>query len=115
MRTKGKDFFNLTAYDANQGISINNLFSQEDGPTNKCPKAVILQGNSGSGKSFIAQKIILDWAKGDLFAGIFDVVFHLKCSELNGISEKLSLMELLNCSEEMTQILKDKGKSFFPC
>ncbi|XP_053083381.1 uncharacterized protein LOC113533584 isoform X2 [Pangasianodon hypophthalmus] len=110
MRSKGNDFFNLRTYDVNQSIGTDNLFSQEDGPNNECPKAVILQGNSGNGKSFMAQKIILDWAKGDLFAGIFDVVFHLRCSELNGISGDISLVELLNCSEEMTQILNDKEK-----
>lgn len=110
MCSKGKDFFNLRTYDTNQSTGIDDLFSQEDGPNNECPKAVILQGNSGNGKSFMAQKIILDWAKGDLFAGIFDVVFHLRCSELNAISGDISLVELLNCSEEMTQILKDKEK-----
>ncbi|XP_046732033.1 uncharacterized protein LOC124402812 isoform X2 [Silurus meridionalis] len=110
MRTKGNKLFNLNTYDANQSISIDNLFREEDGPAKKCPKAVILQGNSGNGKSFIAQKIILDWAEGDLFAGIFDVVFHLRCSELNGISGDIRLVELLNCSEEMNQIFKDKDK-----
>lgn len=108
MRSKGNDFFNLRPYDTK--IGIDNLFSQAHGSTNACPKAIILQGNSGNGKSFIAQKIILDWAKGDLFAGIFDAVFHLQCSELNCISGDISLVELLNCSEDMTQILKDKEK-----
>ncbi|XP_053343178.1 NACHT, LRR and PYD domains-containing protein 1 homolog [Clarias gariepinus] len=110
MRSIGNDFFNLKTYDINQSISASNLFSQEHGPNNNCPKAVILQGNSGSGKSVVIQKIMLDWAKGNLFEGIFDVVFHLRCAELNGISEKTSLVELLNWGEEMTPILKDKQK-----
>uniref|UniRef100_A0A671MJZ7 NACHT domain-containing protein n=1 Tax=Sinocyclocheilus anshuiensis TaxID=1608454 RepID=A0A671MJZ7_9TELE len=71
---------------------------------------VILQGDSGSGKSVTAQKIVLDWASGELYAGFFDVVFHLRCKELNGLSGEMSLLDLLDCSltpNEIGQILKD--------
>ncbi|KAL7851029.1 hypothetical protein AOLI_G00213850 [Acnodon oligacanthus] len=106
IRSKGKDFHHARTYHIDHHITVDKLFSQEDSPNGVPPKAVILQGNSGSGKSFTAQKILYDWANGNLFAGIFDVVFHLRCSELNDIAEDISLVELLNCSEEMAQILK---------
>ncbi|KAL7851030.1 hypothetical protein AOLI_G00213860 [Acnodon oligacanthus] len=106
IRSKGEDFHHARTYHIDHHITVDKLFSQEDSPNGVPPKAVILQGNSGSGKSFTAQKILYDWANGNLFAGIFDVVFHLRCSELNDIAEDISLVELLNCSEEMAQILK---------
>ncbi|XP_036417451.1 NACHT, LRR and PYD domains-containing protein 1 homolog [Colossoma macropomum] len=104
--SKGEDFHHARTHHTDHHITVDKLFSQEDSPNSMRPKAVILQGNSGSGKSFTAQKILYDWANGNLFAGIFDVVFHLRCSELNDIAGDISLVELLNCSEEMAQILK---------
>lgn len=67
---------------------------------------IILQGNSGSGKSFIAQKIMLDWAseKNDLKE--FDLTFYLRYEEVKCISEEMNLIELLslNCSLSSHQI-----------
>ncbi|XP_065118189.1 NACHT, LRR and PYD domains-containing protein 1 homolog [Paramisgurnus dabryanus] len=59
--------------------------------------SVILQGNSGSGKSFIAQKIMLDWASGKLYLN-FQLVFYLKYEELKFISKEMNLFELLSWS-----------------
>ncbi|KAL6468199.1 hypothetical protein MHYP_G00238760 [Metynnis hypsauchen] len=106
IRSKGEDFHHARTYHTDHHITVDKLFSQEDSPNSMRPKAVILQGNSGSGKSFTAQKILYEWANGNLFAGIFDIVFHLRCSELNDIAEDISLVELLNCSEEIAQIFK---------
>ncbi|XP_036417461.1 uncharacterized protein LOC118801314 [Colossoma macropomum] len=106
IRSRGEDFHHARTHHTDHHITVDKLFSQEDSPNSVRPKAVILQGNSGSGKSLTAQKILYDWAIGNLFAGIFDIVFHLRCSELNDIVEDISLVELLNCSEEMAQILK---------
>uniref|UniRef100_A0A671NDT6 NACHT domain-containing protein n=1 Tax=Sinocyclocheilus anshuiensis TaxID=1608454 RepID=A0A671NDT6_9TELE len=44
------------------------------------PSAIILQGNSGNGKTLTVQKIMLDWASGDLYKEQFDIVFHLNLS-----------------------------------
>ncbi|XP_057191004.1 NACHT, LRR and PYD domains-containing protein 1 homolog isoform X2 [Triplophysa rosa] len=73
-----------------------------------CPGAVILQGNSGKGKSVTAQKIMLDWASGSLSRENYDCVFHLKCKELNQISEEQSLVEILSINSNLTpdQILQ---------
>ncbi|KAK2900609.1 hypothetical protein Q8A67_008724 [Cirrhinus molitorella] len=75
------------------------------------PRSVILQGNSGIGKSFTAQKIMLDWASGNLCREEFDCLFHLKCKELNLISGEQSLAELLShnsnlTSDQISQILQ---------
>uniref|UniRef100_A0A8C2CWF0 NACHT domain-containing protein n=1 Tax=Cyprinus carpio TaxID=7962 RepID=A0A8C2CWF0_CYPCA len=69
-------------------------------------KTVILSGDSGRGKSFTLQKIMLDWASGELYSEKFDVVFLLKSEELKCISEEMSLFELLSwsCSLTLDQI-----------
>uniref|UniRef100_A0A8C1KCB1 Uncharacterized protein n=1 Tax=Cyprinus carpio TaxID=7962 RepID=A0A8C1KCB1_CYPCA len=90
----------LLSKDKNQSIRIDQLFSPDcDGNT---PKTVILSGDSGRGKSFILQKIMLDWASGELYFENFDVVFLLKCEELECISEEMNLNELLNWSSSLT-------------
>uniref|UniRef100_A0A673N3C0 NACHT domain-containing protein n=1 Tax=Sinocyclocheilus rhinocerous TaxID=307959 RepID=A0A673N3C0_9TELE len=75
------------------------------------PKTVILSGDSGRGKSFMLQKIMLDWASGELYSENFDVVFLLKCEELKCISEEMNLFELLSwscnlTSDQISQILE---------
>lgn len=90
----------LLSNDRNHSIRIDQLFSPDsDGNT---PKTVILSGDSGRGKSFTLQKIMLDWASGELFSENFDVVFLLKCEELKYISDVKSLIELLSCSGSLT-------------
>ncbi|XP_026135533.1 uncharacterized protein LOC113113517 [Carassius auratus] len=111
MCSRGERFFSTRETNQrNQNIRLDQLFGPENGSKMVTGKAVILQGDSGSGKSITAQKIILDWASGELYAGLFDVVFHLRCKVLNGLSGEVSLLDLLNCSlapEEIGQILKD--------
>jgi len=99
----------LLSNDKNSSVSIDQLFSpNSDGNT---PKTVILSGDSGRGKSFLLQKIMLDWASGELYSKIFDVIFILNCEELKFISEEMSLNELLSwsCSlksDQISQILE---------
>ncbi|XP_041928562.1 uncharacterized protein LOC121693301 isoform X1 [Alosa sapidissima] len=80
--------------------SVDQLFS----PSSKggeAPRAVILQGHSGYGKSFTAQKIIYDWASGRMYQDSFDLVFHLKGKELNNMKEHLCLVDLLLQHDEI--------------
>ncbi|XP_058620053.1 NACHT, LRR and PYD domains-containing protein 1 homolog isoform X2 [Onychostoma macrolepis] len=94
----------LLSNDKNQSIRIDQLFSPDcDGNT---PKTVILSGDSGRGKSLTLQKIMLDWASGELYSKNFDVMFLFKCEELKCISEHMSLFELLSwsCSLTLDQI-----------
>ncbi|XP_042561117.1 NACHT, LRR and PYD domains-containing protein 1 homolog [Clupea harengus] len=97
------------ASEAYSRISVDQLFKPDDG--GDVPKAVILQGNSGHGKSITAQKIMYDWASGKVFKDLFHLVLHLKCKELNEISEACSLVDLLSyCpsfTSETAEVLKD--------
>ncbi|XDV27977.1 hypothetical protein PO909_031411 [Leuciscus waleckii] len=99
----------LLSNDKNHSVRIDQLFSPDsDGNT---PKTVILSGDSGRGKSFTLQKIMLDWASGELYSENFDVVFRLKSDELKCISEEMSLIELLSwscslTSDQISQILE---------
>ncbi|XP_048020095.1 NACHT, LRR and PYD domains-containing protein 1 homolog isoform X2 [Megalobrama amblycephala] len=95
-----KTLSQLLSNDKNLSIRIDQLFSPDsDGNT---PKTVILSGDSGRGKSFTLQKIMLDWASGELYSENFDVVFLLKCEELKCISDVKSLIDLLSCSSSLT-------------
>ncbi|XP_051769155.1 NACHT, LRR and PYD domains-containing protein 1 homolog isoform X2 [Ctenopharyngodon idella] len=90
-------------------VHLNSLFDPDSRRIN--PRAVILQGNSGNGKSFTVQKIMMDWASDDLYKGRFNIVFHLKCKEINRLSGKKSLVEILSysCSlksDQISQILQ---------
>ncbi|XP_031419950.1 NACHT, LRR and PYD domains-containing protein 1 homolog [Clupea harengus] len=91
-------------------ITVDQLFKPDDG--GDVPKAVILQGHSGHGKSFTAQKIMYDWSSGKVFKN-HHLVFHLKCKELNEISEAHSLVDLLSYSPSFTsetaEVLKDSN------
>ncbi|XP_067308705.1 NACHT, LRR and PYD domains-containing protein 1 homolog [Pseudorasbora parva] len=66
------------------------------------PVNIILRGDSSSGKSFIAQKIMLDWASERFSSRPFIVVFYLRCEELMCISEEMNLIELLSSSCSLT-------------
>uniref|UniRef100_A0A671TBQ0 NACHT domain-containing protein n=1 Tax=Sinocyclocheilus anshuiensis TaxID=1608454 RepID=A0A671TBQ0_9TELE len=90
-----------------QNISVEELFNKSDIHL-YYPATVILQGNSGSGKSFISQKIILDWASGKHYLRHFNLAFYLRCEELKCISEEMNLIELLswNCGLTLDQISK---------
>ncbi len=111
MRSRGERFFNTReSNQRNQKIRLDQLFGPENGFKKVTQKAVILQGDSGSGKSVTVQKIVLDWASGELYPTLFDVVFHLRCKELNALSDEMSLVDLLDCSltpDEIGQILRD--------
>uniref|UniRef100_A0A672QZS4 NACHT domain-containing protein n=1 Tax=Sinocyclocheilus grahami TaxID=75366 RepID=A0A672QZS4_SINGR len=76
-------------------------------------RKLILSGDSGRGKSFMLQKIMLDWASGELYSENFDVVFLLKCEELKCIFEELNLFGLLSwscnlISDQISHILELK-------
>ncbi|RXN27211.1 LRR and PYD domains-containing 3-like protein [Labeo rohita] len=106
--TGSKPLSQLLSNDKNHSIKIDQLFSP-DGDGNKST-TVILSGDSGKGKSFMLQKIMLDWAFGKLYYKNFDVIFLLKCEELKCISEEMSLIELLSwscslTSDQISQIL----------
>ncbi|XDV27910.1 hypothetical protein PO909_031355 [Leuciscus waleckii] len=99
----------LRSRSSDDSVHLNSLFDRDSRGIS--PSAVILQGNSGNGKSFTVQKIMMDWASGDLYKERFDIVFHLKCKEINRISGKKSLVEILSyscslTSDQISQVLQ---------
>ncbi|XP_030629222.1 NACHT, LRR and PYD domains-containing protein 3-like [Chanos chanos] len=100
IRSRGEKFFSARDSEKYINITVEQFFSPDD--HGLIPKAVVLQGNSGNGKSFTAQKIMLDWASGTVYAENFNFIFHLKCKEINQISEVKSLVELLRYSQSLT-------------
>ncbi|XP_074076160.1 NACHT, LRR and PYD domains-containing protein 12-like [Macrotis lagotis] len=59
------------------------------------PHTVVLQGAAGIGKSILAQKVMLDWADGQLYSGRFDYLFYLNCREMSQARER-SLEDLIS-------------------
>ncbi|XP_056098390.1 NACHT, LRR and PYD domains-containing protein 1 homolog isoform X2 [Rhinichthys klamathensis goyatoka] len=110
IRSSGESFQQvLSSRSSGDSVHLNSLFDPDDHGIS--PSSVILQGNSGNGKSFTVQKIMMDWASGVLYKGRFDIVFHLKCKEINRIPGEKSLVEILSCScsltsHEISQILQ---------
>ncbi|KAG1926319.1 NACHT, LRR and PYD domains-containing protein 1 homolog [Pimephales promelas] len=110
IRSSGEHFQQVLGSRSSGGsLHLNSLFDPDDHGIS--PSSVILQGNSGNGKSFTVQKIMMDWASGDLYKERFDIVFHLKCKEINRIPGEKSLVEILSCScsltsPEISQILQ---------
>ncbi|XP_031418812.1 NACHT, LRR and PYD domains-containing protein 1 homolog [Clupea harengus] len=91
--------------EAYQRISVDQFFSPMG--NGEIPRAVLLQGHSGMGKTFTAQKIMHDWMSGTLFASTFDAVFHLKCKELNLCTQEKSLMELLKLESSFQPAMEE--------
>ncbi|XP_030629367.1 NACHT, LRR and PYD domains-containing protein 3-like [Chanos chanos] len=98
--SKGKKLFSKKESEKHSIIGLEEFFNPDDHGV--VPKAVILQGSSGHGKSLTAQRIMLDWASGKLYTDNFDFIFHLKCKEINQISWEKSLVELLRYSQSLT-------------
>lgn len=59
-------------------------------------KNVILNGPEGSGKTTALEKLVVDWAKGEVLQN-FSYVFHFRFGELNCLYETLSLETLMLC------------------
>ncbi|XP_042559668.1 NACHT, LRR and PYD domains-containing protein 1 homolog isoform X2 [Clupea harengus] len=97
LRKKGKELYQVFTRASKDYLctSLEQLFSPHS--EGKVPKAVILQGHSGYGKSFTAKKIMYDWASDKMYTDSFDFVFHLKVKELNGVKDELCLVDLLLC------------------
>ncbi|XP_067219242.1 NACHT, LRR and PYD domains-containing protein 1 homolog [Chanodichthys erythropterus] len=99
--SRGESFHEvLSSRSSENSVHLNSLFDPDGHGIS--PRAVILQGNSGNGKTFTVQKIMMDWASGDLYKERFDIVFHLKCKEINRIPDKNSLAKILSYSCSLT-------------
>ncbi|XP_073785484.1 NACHT, LRR and PYD domains-containing protein 1 homolog isoform X2 [Danio rerio] len=90
-----------------ENISVDKLFQSNVLMT------VVLHGDSGSGKSFIAQKMLLDWASKAASSIDFSVVFYLRCEELMFI-EQMNLSKLLSSNCSLTPVQISKMLQHFP-
>ncbi|KAL1280826.1 hypothetical protein QQF64_015426 [Cirrhinus molitorella] len=108
--SRGENFQQvLSSRSSDESSHLKTLFNPDSHGIS--PSSIILQGNSGNGKSFTVQKIMMDWASDKLYKERFDIVFHLKCKEINRISGKKSVVEILSyscslTSDEISQILQ---------
>ncbi|EMP40080.1 NACHT, LRR and PYD domains-containing protein 3 [Chelonia mydas] len=97
-------------------ITVGDLFdSDEDGQS---PHIVVLQGVAGIGKTLTAQKIMLDWANGELYQSRFDYVFYINCRDINFFKEQRSVEDLIlkNCPDQNApakEILMNPEKLLF--
>ncbi|XP_063076131.1 NACHT, LRR and PYD domains-containing protein 1 homolog [Engraulis encrasicolus] len=109
IRFGGPGYFGAISSE-HESTTVEQFFEPND--RGRIPQAVILQGNSGHGKSFTAQKILLDWASGKLYQDKFQLVSHLSCKELNLIyKEQRSVVDLLSCSQTFNPLVLKKLKN----
>ncbi|XP_078528059.1 NACHT, LRR and PYD domains-containing protein 3-like [Lissotriton helveticus] len=74
-------------------IHLDALFdSMEDGHR---PRTIVLQGPAGIGKTITAQKLMLDWALGEIYQGLFDYMFYLSCREINQVTNNKSVFDVI--------------------
>ncbi|XP_044524359.1 NACHT, LRR and PYD domains-containing protein 14-like [Gracilinanus agilis] len=67
---------------------------QPDERTKRRPNTVILQGAVGIGKTVLARKLVLDWARGRPRQDAFRYVFYFNAGDLDGPADR-SLAELV--------------------
>ena len=87
-----EDFYEETTkseYEHLSTVYLDALKPGESSPT------VILHGPEGIGKTTFLRKVMLEWAKGNLWRDRFSFVFFLTGREMNGVTD-MSLVELLS-------------------
>ncbi|XP_029561659.1 NACHT, LRR and PYD domains-containing protein 3 [Salmo trutta] len=107
IRSRGQNFYLLMDQrdsETYKSTKVERLFDPDE--HGDIQRTVILQGHSGTGKSFTTQKIMSDWACERLYEDRFDFVFHLRCKELNQATGRKSLMDLLNYNQSSSSMIK---------
>ncbi|XP_030065210.1 NACHT, LRR and PYD domains-containing protein 3 isoform X2 [Microcaecilia unicolor] len=95
-----KDLEDLNQREKLEYISIGTDRFFEPNEHGLIPSTVVLQGPSSIGKTITLQKIMLDWASGNIYEK-FDYIFYLNCKEMKLIQTETSLANLLlsNCQD----------------
>ncbi|CAB1326710.1 unnamed protein product, partial [Coregonus sp. 'balchen'] len=107
IRSRGQNFYQVMGQrdsKAYKSTKVERLFDPDE--HGDIQRTVILQGHSGTGKSFTTQKIMSDWARERLYQDRLDFVFHLRCKELNQATGNKSVMDLLNYDQSLSSMIK---------
>ncbi|XP_009474844.1 PREDICTED: NACHT, LRR and PYD domains-containing protein 3-like, partial [Nipponia nippon] len=78
--------------DAHPAVTIETLFQPDE--RGQMPQIVVLVGSAGIGKTVTARKIMLDWARGAIYAQ-FDYAFYINCREIN-LSQQADMLSLVD-------------------
>ncbi|KAM5141644.1 NACHT, LRR and PYD domains-containing protein 3-like [Mantella aurantiaca] len=86
---------------------IQDLFVPDD--AGFAPMTVVLVGPHGIGKTLTSQRVMLDWASGNLYNEHFDFLFYLSAREINKIDGNVNIASLvakssaLRCPENLVK------------
>ncbi|NWH43077.1 NLRP3 protein, partial [Fregata magnificens] len=78
--------------DAHPVVTVETLFQPDE--RGQMPQIVVLVGGAGIGKTVTARKIMLDWARGAIYAQ-FDYAFYINCREVN-LSQQADMQSLVD-------------------
>ncbi|KAG6928627.1 NACHT, LRR and PYD domains-containing protein 3-like, partial [Chelydra serpentina] len=104
IRAKGKEHAAIMAKRASS-TKLETLFDAS-GNRQTPLRTIVLQGDAGIGKTMLAKKLMVDWAFGKLYPGRFDYIFYINSREMNCISERRSVTDLIlnNCPDRNAPI-----------
>ncbi|KAM7089349.1 NACHT, LRR and PYD domains-containing protein 12-like isoform 2-T4 [Ciconia maguari] len=78
--------------DAHPALTVETLFQPDE--RGQMPQIIVLVGGAGIGKTVTARKIMLDWARGAIYAQ-FDYAFYINCREIN-LSQQADMLSLVD-------------------
>uniref|UniRef100_H3AIB1 NACHT, LRR and PYD domains-containing protein 3 n=1 Tax=Latimeria chalumnae TaxID=7897 RepID=H3AIB1_LATCH len=87
-------------------IDLKDLYSS--GEKESSSKMVLLTGAYGIGKTLTAHKMILDWALGNLYQGVFHYVLYIDCIEVTQLKADVSVAELVFTGNPSLNLLQKK-------
>ncbi|NXN69886.1 NAL12 protein, partial [Himantopus himantopus] len=78
--------------DTHFAVTVETLFRPDE--RSQTPQIIVLVGGAGIGKTVTARKIMLDWARGAIYAQ-FDYAFYINCREIN-LSQQADMLSLVD-------------------